>query len=475
MEESKNDYNKSNKLIDSRDFFFNYRNDENFNKINILETKPINNYDNYFTFNPSLNNTRRLIKNEYSYKSNLTKKYNNKNREIKFTDLKNSVSSIDSMKIREISEEENEIQKQIKYEERLLQNLKEEKNKLIEEEKKRREIILYEINNNKNKIKEKKEEIKEILFECQKEKKELKIKKEKEYDIQNDNNYYKEYLEKIRKRNELINQNSNKIINQKINKENKLYNNTAYNSYNKYRKIKIDNNGYNNKYQVKTNTNNIRKRKKEKNETVINLNSYFQLSEKEKEKNFNYTSSDNIINNTVFNSKKNNIHLTPNGLYRSNNTDDSKNNTNKIYKVLSPDNNNNFMTQTRFYRSRSRINTDELISHYAKEKVMKNNSSRNKSYYRNRNILINPEIFNSSKECYKKPYEEIYFNYSNNLFKNQRFNTYKSNCFLEKRKTDYNLQELKENKSNKSLKIDFNDKNNNNLCNDCLRKKILFI
>ena len=143
--------NQRNKLIDSKDFFFNYRNDEAFNKINILETKPINknyNYENYFSFNPTLNyNSIRLIKNEYSYQINNKNEniYNNKMRDMKFNELKNSVNSINSMQMREISEEEKEIQNQIKYEENILKKLKEEKNKLIEEERNRRDMIFIEI------------------------------------------------------------------------------------------------------------------------------------------------------------------------------------------------------------------------------------------------------------------------------------------------------------------------------------------
>ena len=508
-EESKNNYNFSpknqgNKLLDSGDFFFNYRNDEAFNKINILETKPIKknyNFENYFALNPSLHKTKKFIKNEYSYKTNSKneKKYN-KVKDVKYKDLKASVNSIDSMKMRELSEDEKEIENQIKHEEIMLNNLKEEKKKLIEEEKRRREMIFIEINNNKNIIEEKKEEIKEILFECQKEKRNLKINKEKNcinLGIRNESNYYKKYLEQIRKRNELINQNSNRMVEQKINKEdynsvdetkkNKFKN--AYNSYNKYKKLKI-NYKNENKVPLKINLNGnnyIRKKKKVKDETLnkINLNSYFQLSEKEKEKNFNYTSCDNLLNNTAFNSRKNYMNLTPNGLYRSNNTDNQKTNSNKIYKVLSSNNNNNFMTQTRFYRSR--INPDELISNYAKEKVLNSNhTSRNKSYDRNTNISILPEYYdnikinkstsynclNLTEEQNRKPYEEIYFNYTNDLIHNKRLKSYKTNSFLEKGKTYNKMQKLKENKNNKLIQIDFNN-NNNYLCESCLRKKIL--
>ena len=145
-EEAKNESNNEyNKLLDSKDFFFNYRNDEAFNKINILETKPmIINYnkDNYITFNPSLNkddfiennHEKIFIKNEYYYKNkykteNINSYNDNINDKDKYYDLKNSMNSVDSVKMKKIVEEEKNIQNQIKYEEKLLKNLQNEKNK----------------------------------------------------------------------------------------------------------------------------------------------------------------------------------------------------------------------------------------------------------------------------------------------------------------------------------------------------------
>ena len=501
--------NQRNKLIDSKDFFFNYRNDEAFNKINILETKPINknyNYENYFSFNPTLNyNSIRLIKNEHSYQINNKNEniYNNKMRDMKFNELKNSVNSINSMQMREISEEEKEIQNQIKYEENILKKLKEEKNKLIEEERKRRDMIFIEINNNKNKMEEKKEEIKEILYECKKEKKDLKINENKDLNLnmKNENYYYNDYLQQIqqiRERNELINKNSNKMIMQNIKKENNISNekmknyNIYNNSYNQYKKITKMNNSYNNKYPLKINlsynNNSIKRIKKERKEisNKINLNSYFQLSEKEKEKKLNNTSIDNLNKNDSLNEKKKFMNLTPVGLYRTNNTDNIKDNPNKIYKILSS-NKNNFMTQTRFYRSR--INPDELISNYAKEKAISNiNSSRNKNFANNKNIFnyqkINHNNFRMSqpntplnyinriekrKSYNKYPFEKIYFNYSNNLNYNQN----KKLSLLKKGESYSRVNELKESENNKFLKINFNDNKSAYLCDNCLREKIL--
>ena len=152
-------------------------------------------------------------------------------------------------------------------------------------------------------------------------------------------------------------------------------------------------------------------------------------------------------------------------------------------------NNYNYMTQTRFYRSR--INPDELSSNYAKEKVMETNNHMNKSYNRNRNIYINQENINYSKDNFNnykinqsaanlmnlmenrnnyresnnnelndelnnEANNEIYLNYSNNIFSkdNKRLSNYKLNSFLENGKT-------------------FSKKINNNkyICINCLKNK----
>ena len=127
-------------------------------------------------------------------------------------------------------------------------------------------------------------------------------------------------------------------------------------------------------------------------------------------------------------------------MYRTNKTDNSKenNNMNRLYKTLS-------LTQTRFYRSR--INPEELFSHYAKEKVLAMNNN-----YKNKNIEINNH--------------DIYLNYSSNIINDnitknmRRLNTYRTNCFLEKR-----------NINNKEYNISNYFKNN--LCENCRKKNFL--
>ena len=537
-EESKNNenniiLNNHNKLIDSQEFFFNYRNDNAFNQINNLETKPLNNKynnENIYSYSSSMNipfenkhNNKYIIHENY-YKNNLIGEksdndlYNNKLNNSKYYDLKNSINSIDSNKMREISMEDNEIRKQIKYEERKLNELKEEKMKLIDEDKKRREMILLEIDKNKKEIKNKKEEINEILNECKIEKNQLK----ENYNIQNnyykgnENNSYREYLKNIRKRNEIINEKSKEIIERKINKENQNNNTEAayknkkifdknalkienkkeeekeiYSSYKKLKNYNIYSHGMYNSYnkrlkyncscpnepsvkeKINKSINWSVKRKKEKMGKMnkIYLYSYFKLNEKEK--NFNENKSNNKTSIEI-----NNKYLTPNKQYREKKTAYSKeNNSTHVYKILSSNEYNNFMTQTRFYRSK--INMDELSSNYAKEKALKTKNNINRSYYKNREIYIFPDPLNNSKDYFEnykinksatnlmnlidnknlreennndnnKTYNEHYFNYSNNMFSSgiKRLSNYKSNSFLEKGKTYSNTKfvEIKNNK-----------------------------
>ena len=167
------------------------------------------------------------------------------------------------------------------------------------------------------------------------------------------------------------------------------------------------------------------------------------------------------------------MNLTPVGLYRTYTTDNLKNSPKKVYKTLSSNKNNNFMTQTRFYRSR--INPDELISNYAKEKAIKINSSRNKSFIHDSSIYnfqkINYNNFRTNqprtplnlinrnqnkKNCYKSPFEKIYFNYGNNLDNNK-----------------YNMNSI-EKKDSEFVEINYNDNKTTYLCDNCLREKMLF-
>ena len=105
------------------------------------------------------------------------------------------------------------------------------------------------------------------------------------------------------------------------------------------------------------------------------------------------------------------------------------------------------MTLTRFYRSR--LDPDELISHYAKEKIKEISFRKEKS----ENISISPypkELYDNYKtnksasnlmnlienksEDYQNNNDNMYFNYSNNILKKNmkimRFNKNRNNIFL---------------------------------------------
>ena len=180
---------------------------------------------------------------------------------------------------------------------------------------------------------------------------------------------------------------------------------------------------------------------------------------------------------------------------------------NKLVKTLSSNGNNNFMTQTRFYRSK--LNPDELSSNYAKEKIKAINSTRNYSYSSNifknisnsnfkednkRNrithsvsnldrLLENNKFYNGYSINYKNNITELSNNvyneilYINNLHKNKqdinnnfnyfnqkmkKLDTYKTTCSLKKIKSYSNLQNLLRNSNN-------NRNDNKNKLNDFLK------
>ena len=262
-----------------------------------------------------------------------------------------------------------------------------------------------------------------------------------------------------------------------------------------------------------------------------NLSSYFQLKDEDKildnksninsnqttyynnfSKPYKYFKKINYnINNRIACRNNNSIPLTPNSFYRENITEnnidnstysniktesvDNNNNKNRkkfeVIKTLSS-NKNNFMTQTRFYRSK--LNPDELLSNYAKEKIKSINSSRNNSYksfiYRNNyldninqdenrkithsvsnlnsilynNRSYNPNMINyinNNTEFNNKIFDNnIYnYNYKNNVIKNnfnyynskiKKLNTYKTTCSLKKGKSYSYLQNLFKNNHNRN-------------------------
>jgi len=191
--------NDDNKLIGNREnYFFNYRSDVLFNRINMLDTKfEQKNYDINISFNPpstKMENPPEENKNTKIYKIDMQNDYlynikdnkinedkitntnnnnntygeinMNTNTNTNFFDSKTSFNSIDTFKINKVNGEEKEIQNQLKLEEEKLKELEEQKSKLIEEEKERKQKIKEEIT--KNEIK--KMEMHRIYKEVQKQK-----------------------------------------------------------------------------------------------------------------------------------------------------------------------------------------------------------------------------------------------------------------------------------------------------------------
>ena len=144
------DNENDNQLNDSdEDFFFNYRSDTLFNKINKLDTKKLQKTNGINKkFIPSLivndnqtdNNLNQLLKinktkeSLYNYNDIKETRNNNLNESnSNFIESKSSSISIDTLRINKVNEEEKEIQMQIKVEEEKLKKLENEKFKLINE------------------------------------------------------------------------------------------------------------------------------------------------------------------------------------------------------------------------------------------------------------------------------------------------------------------------------------------------------
>ena len=559
-----------NQLINSKDYFFNYRNDTLFNKINVLGTKlEEKKYETDSYFTSSLNNNFKTnIKNEINYKSKYLKEkhinFEKTNINIgtdisNFYDSLNSTNTIDSMQFNKVVEEGKDIKSKILSEEVKLKNLENEKNKLIKEEKERRKKILDEINKKeakklemrkkfeetrKEKIKDKeilnnilkkqqtkKKEIEELINKSKRDEEQLKI--ISDFNINTISNDDIKNIEQIQKGNELANKHNLKIGNTKFedNKENDInFNNNLYSHNIKFHN-EIDNGSQNTNFddilyvKDKDNNNSFIKTIKEfhknhKDNTKIikscsnkfNLNSYFKLNDNDnsfnsrinkntmiksfKNKNFTKNKSVNNISKNPPKLNNNPISLTPNGLYRSNNTENNESSNysyirtesvdmlnkkyhsniklsknNEIIKTLSSNtSNSNYMTQTRFYRVR--LNPEELSSNYAKEKVMALNNLRNNSYdinsYRNNYIKneyngknkiihsisnlenlfgINKTFSNKNIELDNKVYNDILYNNQLNNY-NKRLNTYRKTSSLKKGNSYCNLKQVFNNSNN---------------------------
>ena len=158
-----------NKLLNSKDYFFNYRSEESFNKMNKPEIQQVkNDYTNYQMKslqtipNNNINNKRDLISksnNEYintNSNTNINSDSNIINNDYKYTNflntnnlkLKNDYLINNNYKTfapKTNEDKDNSIKLQIENEEKKLRKLEEEKNQLIKEEKETRHIFYNEL------------------------------------------------------------------------------------------------------------------------------------------------------------------------------------------------------------------------------------------------------------------------------------------------------------------------------------------
>ena len=363
----------------------------------------------------------------------------------------------------------------------------------------------------------------------------LKYKKiKKENNIQISNILYKNYINNKIEENSKINYDSNisnshsKFHDKKFKNESSAkYNlNTYFQLNDKKKKMKnsIEFDTIRNKYDTKTyyTNNKIYTTKSYSSQNYLyDTNNYYNNYNHLYNKKINSSQKLNYDNyNNNINNKRHPISLTPNGLYRNKNTDNSSNNysiirteledvggnrinyqtktkaiikDNNIVKTFSSNNGkNNYLTQTRFYRNR--IEPEELQSNYAKEKVKAINSARTFNYkmkkdknrgkniasfkadYNNENHKIANSFSNINsimKNKIKNNYDQYLSNYiaDNNQIYNEIINdnsqnyrkiskkldTYKTSCLLKKGKSYSNLQNL--------FRINYKDNNKQKLIN----------
>ena len=281
LTDSNDNLNSDIKLVNSKDYYFNYRSEESFNKINESGTRQI--IDNYKMSSSSLNsnynkventstninistnksdNNKYLnnnIKNDYSFKTNNDNnfKYNNylNNNDTK---IKNNYKYNNTIDSKVLEEKEKHIKLQLENEEKKLKELEEEKDQIIKEEKQRRENFYKKINKKKNNYSHIKQDLQK---EDDIKKDETPIKPiynlndnnnrniNEKYNNNNNNNdngnFYIGYLKEIQERNEKINKNTLDTINNNINKNKNNYkyetNNTNERSNSKKKSLSVDN------------------------------------------------------------------------------------------------------------------------------------------------------------------------------------------------------------------------------------------
>ena len=515
-EENKIDIsNNLNKLPNNKEFYFNYKNNDSFNKINEKEIPPVQNIykedskisnisdsktdissTNYNNINMNMNN-----KNDYILKSNNEKglKYNNY---ITSNDIRkktndyiynNKFNTLDVANKFE-NERENHIKMRIENEEKNLQKLEEEKNQLIKEENERRQIIYNESKNNNNiynnyEDKQKlnniitqqdiKNDFNEVLNQYKKIESQLNsLKNDKNIDIYqkynnnystiNSNNNYKDYIKDIQNRNEIINNNNLDNINNYFNKVNNFEKiNITERSTPKKKSLSLGNkqieindymHNYNSTY--KNNINMGNNNLYNKNNYLENDDSYAKKKLCESEKRYNVRSYFQIKD------KENNLDINNNAYFnnyinKNNNFEkissyfNDTNKENKDYNIIS-NNSKKFhvsLTPNGYYRSRKDDDDTFFTNTYKRRNPIDNIDNL---------IYNNNDYNNNSKNNFK---DEIVKTLSTNNYNNYNTMTqtrfYRNRVFPEPNYENNKLKDL-------NLNLEYNNNNyeNNNMANN---------
>ena len=394
---SNSSFNNYNKLINKKEYNFNYRNDDSFNIINKTDTQPIlniykteiepklNNFlDNKKTkieaikFNPS---NEYYLKPDNDNNNNInTLKYNNSitNNDFKMenNDLLFNNSYNSSMNSYNFEEKERQIKFQIENEEKKLKQLEEEKNKLIKEEKERRQIIYNELSKREKSYKENNIDTINLLEKNKRIEYQMNsidsnnLETSKKYENLNtsqNENYYKDYLKEISNRNELINKKTLEVINNNINKEKTNVNTNVTNIDNKvniYEKINTN---------LTTNLNNSKKKSLSVNNRQLEIKDYIHnYSNGSNNKNFNITTN-NLYDKTL--KTINNINTYKTNLLRYDS--ERKYNVNSYFQLKEKE--NTYTSQPKPYYNN--YTDEQSLSSYIDETNKENNINAHNKYY----------------------------------------------------------------------------------------------
>ena len=518
---SKTNYN-SNKLVDSKEYNFNYRSNDSFNSINQKGIEPnenklekkTNNYSNINLKNNNILNNEYLSKsnNENIIKSNNYLNNNNlytKNNKYLFNNDNKFCSPLNS---KDLTQKERDIKIQIENEEKKLKILEEEKNQLLKEEKERRDII-NEINKRENIYNN------EQVAKTKKEENQIKSMTPLKYNNYNSNindNFYKDFLNKIGKRSEIINQNpldrtKDNLIDlhnyEKI-KTNITPKKKSLSVVNKQIEIKDYIKNFNSNYNTKDYKSNINIFKRNNNiENEYNLYKNKKIYETEKKENANSdfklndkmnNIKDNIINNNLYygvdgckdktkNGKSSSSYI--NEIYKDNNELITKNNGTKttkncqiyltpytLYRNHNTDNNlssNNNLRATN-YDNLLNNNKDDTIN--MRDEIVKTFSTNNYNsmtqtrFYRNRAF---PELkYNKENLITSRTMKDYYIKNYTNDFKKQNssrsFSQLNFDLDQDYLNNEYNYNKHILNSQNNILINNYNtlsnnERNNNNL------------